>query len=160
MRGLQKSARHQRKICPLAFNTDAFQASRVLFEGCHSVIFRRVRWMQQDHTVTTSTCCFRNILFSSLFCRKVASINVDVICDLLPPSFPCCPPTLLSFPVILLWWTKWAFSLADKQRWERERCCTATWGKKTTKKTQKKCYAECFARCFMVNGPFVVLQKC
>lgn len=64
--------------------------------------------------------CFRDILFSPLFCRKVASIKVDVICELLPPSFRCCPPTLLSFPVILLWWTKWAFSLADKQRWAWE----------------------------------------
>lgn len=103
--------------------------------------------------------------FSPLFCRKVMSIKVDVICDLLPPSFFRRPPTLLSFPVTLLWWTKWAFSFADKQRWECESVRDATLPhsgekKKKTKKTQKKRCIECLARCLMVSGSFMMLQQC
>lgn len=76
--------------------------------------------------------------FSPLFCRKVMSIKVDVICDLLPPSFFCRPPTLLSFPVTLLWWTKWAFSFADKQRWECEGVRDATLPHSGGKKKKNK----------------------
>lgn len=99
---------------------------------------------QHVEVVTMCSCCIhltvmgikvsRNILlFSPLFCRKVVSIKVDVISDLLP-SLATLP--LLSC-VILLWRTKWAFSIADKPRWEHEGCYTVTLGKNSKVNTKE-----------------------
>lgn len=75
------------------------------------------------------------------------------------PSLVALP--LLSFSGISSWWTKWAFSLADAQRWggTLPRSAEGHVFRWTRKKILNNRYVECFDRSFMVCGSFSKVEK-